>query len=122
MAILESEVDVQSQEFRDNAEVMQAAIDEFRTVEKTVLDTAEGKSDRYRAKGYMPPRERLGQLLPLDDGHAVFVGHAANPLGQSTRPLGHDDGRLHLFRAVLDGHGQFRRTDHHDVGPGHEVR
>ncbi|MCL4104438.1 UNVERIFIED_CONTAM: hypothetical protein GTU68_047400 [Idotea baltica] len=42
---------------------MQAAIDEFRTVEKTVLDTAESKADRYRAKGYMPPRERLGQLL-----------------------------------------------------------
>lgn len=63
MAILESDIDRQSQAFRDNAEIMQTAIDEFRNVEKMVLDTAESKADRYRAKGYMPPRERLGQLL-----------------------------------------------------------
>ena len=63
MAILQSEIDTQSQSYRRNAEVMQAAVDEFRSIEKTVVDTAQGKAARYQAKGYMSPRERLGQLL-----------------------------------------------------------
>ncbi|MBT4521192.1 MAG: acyl-CoA carboxylase subunit beta [Halieaceae bacterium] len=63
MAILQTEVDIQSESYRENAAAMQQAIDEFRGVEKKVIDTAEAKTGRYIAKGFMPPRERLGQLL-----------------------------------------------------------
>jgi len=63
MAIIQSEVDVQSESHQRNREVMQAAVDEFRSIEKKVIDSAEGKAARYQARGYMPPRERLGQLL-----------------------------------------------------------
>jgi len=63
MAILQSEIDPQSDSTRRNAEIMQAAVDEFRAIEAKVIDTALGKAARYQAKGYMPPRERLGQLL-----------------------------------------------------------
>ena len=63
MAVLSSEIDTQSDSYRRNAEVMQAAVDEFRSIEKKVIDTAQGKAARYQKKGYMPPRERLGQLL-----------------------------------------------------------
>lgn len=63
MAVLQSEIDSQSPSHQRNAQVMQAAIDEFRAIEKKVIDTAQGKAARYQARGYMPPRERLGQLL-----------------------------------------------------------
>ncbi len=63
MAVLSSEIDTQSALFQRNAEVMQAAVGEFRGIEKKVIETAEGKAKRYQDRGYMPPRERLGQLL-----------------------------------------------------------
>jgi geranyl-CoA carboxylase beta subunit len=42
---------------------MSAAVDEFRGIEKQVLERAEAKAPRYEKRGYMPPRERLSQLL-----------------------------------------------------------
>ena len=63
MAKIQSQIDVLSAAHIRNAQVMQTAVDEFRTIEKKVIDTAEGKAARYQAKGYMAPRERLGQLL-----------------------------------------------------------
>jgi geranyl-CoA carboxylase beta subunit len=63
MAIIESSVDTQSSNFRRNAEVMQAAIDEFRAVEQGVVERARAKAPRYIERGLLPPRERLSQLL-----------------------------------------------------------
>ena len=45
MAILQSEVDAQSDLYRRNAQLMQAAVDEFRAIEAKVIDTALGKGD-----------------------------------------------------------------------------
>jgi len=63
MATFESQLDTQSAEFQHNREVMLEAVEEFRTIERKVVDTAESKAQRYVDRGYLPPRERLARLL-----------------------------------------------------------
>ena len=63
MAILESEIDSTGETFNRNAQVMGDAVQEFRDIERKVIDTATAKVPRYRAKGLIPPRERLAMLL-----------------------------------------------------------
>jgi geranyl-CoA carboxylase beta subunit len=63
MAILESEIDSTGETFNRNAQVMGDAVQEFRDIERKVIDTAAAKVPRYRAKGLIPPRERLAMLL-----------------------------------------------------------
>ncbi len=63
MAIFESQLDEHSDSFKANAELMQAAVTEFRGIEQIVLDRAEAKAPTYEKRGYMRPRERLSQLL-----------------------------------------------------------
>lgn len=63
MSVIPSELDCGSAQFKRNAELMQAAIDEFRGIERYVIDTAAAKAPRYRDRGLLPPRERLGLLL-----------------------------------------------------------
>jgi geranyl-CoA carboxylase beta subunit len=70
MATFDSEIDTHSESFAGNTETMQAAIDEFRGVEHAVLQRAEAKVAAYEKRGYMPPRERLSQLL---DPGAAFL-------------------------------------------------
>ncbi len=69
MATFESQLDTQSAEFKRNREVMLEAVEEFRSIERTVIDTAESKAQRYVDRGYLPPRERLARLL--DPGYAL---------------------------------------------------
>ena len=63
MAVLESGVDPRSSAFAANDAAMRAAIDEFRGIERRVADAAEARAPRYRARGLLSPRERLGLLL-----------------------------------------------------------
>ena len=63
MAIIQSQIDSQSQDFKSNAQAMLALVDEFRAIERGVIDTAKGKESRYRKRGMLPPRERLAHLL-----------------------------------------------------------
>jgi geranyl-CoA carboxylase beta subunit len=49
---------------------MLASIEEFRTVERAVIDAAERKAPRYIKRGLLPPRERLNLLL--DPGSAFL--------------------------------------------------
>ena len=70
MTILESQIDTNSVEFVANATLMTAAVEEFRGIERRVIETAKGKEQRYRDKGLMPPRERLTHLL---DAGAPFL-------------------------------------------------
>ena len=63
MAVIDSQLDTQSDAFKNNAEVMTAAVDEFRGIERRVIEAAEVKIPRYRKKGFIPPRERLSLLL-----------------------------------------------------------
>jgi geranyl-CoA carboxylase beta subunit len=63
MAVIESEIDTQSEDFKHNAGVMAEAVAEFRGIEQKVIETAEGKAPRYIKRGLVPPRERLSLLL-----------------------------------------------------------
>lgn len=63
MSVLTSGVDPNSPEYKTNYGVMNAAVAEFRDIEKKVADAAEAKAPRYIQKGLLPPRERLSLLL-----------------------------------------------------------
>lgn len=63
MAVIESQLDTQSDAYQNNAKVMTAAVDEFRGIERRVIDTAQAKAPRYLKKGFISPRERLSLLL-----------------------------------------------------------
>ncbi len=70
MSVIESIIDVNSEEFAQNAESMLNHINSFRDVEKLVNDTAEKKKERYAKRGMLLPRERLARLL---DPGTTFV-------------------------------------------------
>ncbi|MBO6505814.1 MAG: acyl-CoA carboxylase subunit beta [Kordiimonadaceae bacterium] len=63
MAVLESNLDPNSDAYAANHEVMSAAIDEFRAIEKLVIDKAQEKAPRYAKRGFLSPRERMNLLL-----------------------------------------------------------
>ena len=70
MAVIESQLDTQSDAFKKNLKVMTAAVDEFRGIERRVIEAAQAKAPRYINKGLIPPRERLSLLL---DAGAPFL-------------------------------------------------
>jgi geranyl-CoA carboxylase beta subunit len=70
MSVIESQMDVQSDAFKNNVRVMSEAVEEFRGIEKRVIDTAQSKAPRYLKKGFISPRERLNLLL---DAGAPFL-------------------------------------------------
>ena len=63
MAVFESQLDTQSAAYHKNLETMTTAVDEFRGIERRVIETTQAKAARYIKKGLMPPRERLSLLL-----------------------------------------------------------
>ncbi|WP_373091260.1 acyl-CoA carboxylase subunit beta [Zhongshania sp.] len=63
MAVIETQIDAHSVSFKRNADVMGAAVQEFREIEQRVIATAAAKESRYRERGLIPPRERLSTLL-----------------------------------------------------------
>ncbi len=70
MAVIESQLDTQSDAYIDNLKVMTAAVDEFRSIERRVIEAAQAKAPRYIKRGFIPPRERLSLLL---DAGAPFL-------------------------------------------------
>ena len=70
MAVIETQLDTQSAAYQNNLKVMTAAVDEFRGIERQVIETAQAKAPRYIKKGFIPPRERLSLLL---DAGAPFL-------------------------------------------------
>ncbi len=70
MAVIESQLDTQSDAYQNNVKVMTAAVDEFRGIERRVIEAAQAKAPRYIKKGLIPPRERLNLLL---DAGAPFL-------------------------------------------------
>ncbi len=63
MAVFISEINPESESFKQSADVMGAAVQEFRQIEQKVIDAAEAKAPSYLKKGYLSPRERLALLL-----------------------------------------------------------
>ena len=70
MATFETEIDPNSASYKANYDVMTAAVDEFRAIERLVIDKATEKAPRYIKRGLLPPRERLTRLL---DSGAPFL-------------------------------------------------
>ncbi len=70
MAVIDSQLDTQSDAYQNNVKVMTAAVDEFRGIERRVIEAAQAKAPRYIKKGFIPPRERLDLLL---DAGAPFL-------------------------------------------------
>ena len=46
MSVIESKLDTHSEAFKANAAAMQELVDQFRGIERQVIDTAEKKTDR----------------------------------------------------------------------------
>lgn len=63
MPVIETQLDTQSEQFKNSDRVMREAVAEFRAIEKRVIELAETKAPRYIKRGLIPPRERLSLLL-----------------------------------------------------------
>lgn len=63
MAVFETEIDPNSTDYKANHETMLAAVEEFRGIERLVIEKAAVKAPRYIKRGLLPPRERLTLLL-----------------------------------------------------------
>ena len=63
MPVLESQIDINSDEFRKNREKMLAAIAEFRDAEAIVQAATEKSRARFQKRKQLMPRERIALLL-----------------------------------------------------------
>ncbi len=70
MAILESTISATSQDFLDNSTAMKAFIEEFRSIEKKVVDKENEAKDKFISRGKLLPRQRINLLL---DRSAPFL-------------------------------------------------
>jgi len=65
MSIIESQLETQSEQFKQNWQIMHDAVLEFKKIELDVIEAAKAKAPRYIKRGLLPPRERLTALLDL---------------------------------------------------------
>lgn len=70
MPVLESQLEVHSDEFRQNAANMQKLVDEFRGIEQKVIAKAEEMLPKFRKRNQLLPRERIERML--DPGSPYF--------------------------------------------------
>ncbi|MFP5441459.1 MAG: acyl-CoA carboxylase subunit beta [Gammaproteobacteria bacterium] len=63
MAVIESKIDRNSEEFRANCEMMQKAVDEFRAIEQKVIEKSNEQAPKFHKRGQVLPHERLNLLL-----------------------------------------------------------
>lgn len=63
MAVLKSNLNTNSDAFRQNREDMLALIGKVRGLEQKVRDTSNSKADVFKSRGQLPPRERIDRLL-----------------------------------------------------------
>lgn len=68
MAILSSDIEVQSQDFNDNCSAMLTVISEFREIEQRVMDKSSLAKGKFQKQGKLLPRERLNLLLDAGSG------------------------------------------------------
>ena len=65
MSIIETQLETQSEQFKQNWQEMHNAVLEFKKIELSVIEAAKAKAPRYIKRGLLPPRERLTALLDL---------------------------------------------------------
>ncbi|MAA70475.1 MAG: acetyl-CoA carboxylase carboxyltransferase subunit [Bermanella sp.] len=63
MPVLQSDIDVHGQGFKTNSEFMQSCIDEFRAIEKKVIEKELASTEKFIQRKKLLPRERLNRLL-----------------------------------------------------------
>ena len=68
MPVLESEVEVNSEDFKTNAAAMQAMVDEFREIESRGVKAAEAKRERDFARADEIRDELSARGIAIEDG------------------------------------------------------
>ncbi|MBU3058405.1 geranyl-CoA carboxylase subunit beta [Pseudomonas indica] len=63
MAVIQSQIDTQGEDFARNREAMLAAVSGFREIEQKLLDKAAEAQAKFDKRGQLLPRERLNLLL-----------------------------------------------------------
>lgn len=63
MPVLQTSLDIHSDQFKANSAFMQALVDEFRGYEQQVRANSNSKRDRFAKRGQLLPRDRLSLLL-----------------------------------------------------------
>lgn len=63
MPVLQSGIDLNSAEYRDNVMAMQACVDQFREIEQKVIDKENSAQEKFQKRGKLLPRERINLLL-----------------------------------------------------------
>ncbi|SDL52423.1 geranyl-CoA carboxylase subunit beta [Pseudomonas indica] len=63
MAVIQSQIDTQGEDFARNREAMLAAVSGFREIEQKLLDKAAEAKAKFDKRGQLLPRERLNLLL-----------------------------------------------------------
>lgn len=71
MPVIESQIDVNGDDFRRNRDAMLAAIEEFRAIENKVVQKSESQRPKFERRGKMLPHDRLARLL--DPGAPFLV-------------------------------------------------
>ncbi len=64
MATLDSALDPNSEEYRQNREALLTAVDEFRAIEQAVVDTAESKRAKF---------ESVASCYPMSESHGCWM-------------------------------------------------
>ncbi len=76
MPVLESQLDVHSDEFRQNAATMRSLVDGFRAIEQKVIAKAEEMLPKFRKRNQLLPRERIERLLDAGSPYFEFMSLA----------------------------------------------
>ncbi|WP_020406311.1 acyl-CoA carboxylase subunit beta [Hahella ganghwensis] len=63
MPVIESLINPNSEEFSQNRKAMESALEEFREIERKVLEKAQEAREKFHKRGKLLPRERLNLLL-----------------------------------------------------------
>ena len=76
MPVLESALDPNSEEYRQNRDALLQAVEEFRAIEQQVRDTAEGKREKFEKRGQLLPHERVARLLDPGSPYLSLMNEA----------------------------------------------
>ena len=71
MPVIESQLDVNSEEFARNREALEQAVAEFRAIEQKVLEKSEAQREKFAKRKKLLPHERVELLL--DQGSPFFT-------------------------------------------------
>jgi len=87
LEVLQSEIDVSTKEFLENAEYMQSLTSHWRqALEKVKLGGGEKYIERHKQKGKLTARERIAKLLDPDASFLEFSSLAANGMYDDAAP------------------------------------